>query len=93
MTESNGNGTAPRAVVYTTDFCGYCERAKALLKARGIDFREEHVERTPAGRERLEDAVPGARSFPQIVIDGRPIGGYTDLVALDRRGGLAEGEA
>lgn len=92
MTESNGNGKAPRAVVYTTDFCGYCERAKALLKARGVDFREEYVERTPEGRKRLEDAVPGARSFPQIVIDGQPIGGYTDLIALDRRGGLVEEE-
>lgn len=92
MTEFNGNGKAPRVVVYTTDFCGHCERAKALLRARGIDFREERVERTSEGRERLEEAVPGARTFPQIVIDGRPIGGYTDLVALDRRGGLVEEE-
>lgn len=92
MTESNGNGQTPRIVVYTTDFCGYCERAKALLRARGVDFAEERVERTPEGRDRLAEVAPGARSFPQIVIDGRPIGGYADLVALDRDGELA-GEA
>lgn len=90
MSETNGEGETPRVVVYTTDFCGYCERAKALLRARGVEFREERIDRTPEGRARLAEVAPRARTFPQIVIDGRPIGGYTDLVALDRRGELVE---
>ena len=83
-----------RVVVYTTDFCGWCERAKSLLAARGVAFREVWLPRTPEGRERLVEAAPHARSFPQIVIDGEVVGGYRELVERDRAGalaGLAEG--
>lgn len=79
---------AERVVVYTTDFCGWCERAKSLLAARGVPFREVWLPRTPEGRERLAEAAPSARSFPQIVIDGEPVGGYSELVARDRDGTL-----
>jgi glutaredoxin 3 len=78
-----------RVVVYTTDYCGWCERAKALLAARGVPFREVWLPRTPEGRERLAEAAPSARSFPQILIDGEPVGGYAELVARDRAGSLA----
>lgn len=88
-----GAGEGPGVVVYTTDFCGWCERAKELLAARGIAYREERIPRTPEGRERLEAIVPGARSFPQIVIDGRTVGGYRELVDLDRAGELERGAA
>lgn len=80
----------PRVVVYTTDFCGFCERAKTLLEARGVPFREERVPRTAEGRIRLSEVDPTARTFPLIVVDGEPIGGYADLVDLDRAGGLEE---
>jgi glutaredoxin 3 len=80
---------AERVVVYTTDFCGWCERAKSLLTARGVPFQEVWLPRTPEGRERLAEAAPLARSFPQIVIDGEPVGGYSELVARDRDGRLA----
>lgn len=79
-----------RVVVYTTDFCGFCDRAKTLLAARRIPFREVWLPRTPEGRERLVEAAPSARSFPQIVIDGRAVGGYRELVERDRAGALAE---
>ena len=78
-----------RVVVYTTDYCGWCDRAKSLLAARGVRFREVWLPRTPEGRERLAEAAPAARSFPQILIDGQPVGGYTELVARDREGSLA----
>lgn len=90
MTEANGGERGPRVVVYTTDFCGWCERAKALLTARRIEYREERIPRTPEGRARLAEVAPGARTFPQIVIDGEVVGGYADLVDLDREGKLSE---
>lgn len=80
----------PRVVVYTTEWCGYCDRAKSLLEARGVAYREERVPRTLEGRRRLAELAPNARTFPQIVVDGDVIGGYAALLALDRRGALAE---
>ena len=81
--------TEERVVVYTTDFCGFCDRAKSLLRARGVRFREVWLPRTPEGRERLAEAAPAARSFPQIMIDGQVVGGYRELVERDRDGALA----
>lgn len=83
---SEGRGSV---VVYTTDPCGYCHRAKALLEARGIAFREVRLPRTAEGRARLAEVAPDARTFPIVVIDGVPIGGYADLVDWDRAGRLA----
>lgn len=84
----SGNGA--RVVVYTTDWCGWCERAKGLLEARGVPYREEHLPRTPEGRARLAEVAPAARSFPWIVVDGRSIGGYRELVEMERAGGLED---
>jgi glutaredoxin 3 len=81
-------GVEPRVVVLTTTPCGFCERAKSLLAARGVAYREEFIPRTPAGRQRLAEFDPHARTFPWIVIDGESIGGYRELVSLDRGGGL-----
>lgn len=81
--------TEDRVVVYTTDYCGYCDRAKSLLSARGVPYREIWLPRTPEGRERLAEAAPTARSFPQILIDGELVGGYRELVERDREGTLA----
>jgi glutaredoxin 3 len=82
--------TGERVVVYTTDFCGWCERAKSLLAARGIRFREVWLPRTLEGRNRLAEAAPFARSFPQILIDGEVLGGYRELVERDRAGALTD---
>src|SRR5256886_8756921 len=73
--------------VYTTKWCGYCVRAKALLQRKGIDFEEISLEGDPAFRQKLHD-LTGGWTVPQIVIDGDPIGGYTELWRLDRDGGL-----
>jgi glutaredoxin 3 len=79
----------PEIVVYTTDPCARCIRAKDLLSARGLSFREVNLAKDPVGRRRLADFT-GHMTFPQIVIGGEPVGGFQDLVEADRQGRLAE---
>ena len=79
----------PRIQLYTTRWCGYCVRAKALLESRGLEFDEISLDDDPAFRQRLFD-LTGQWTVPQILIDGRPIGGYTELWRLDRAGALDE---
>jgi glutaredoxin 3 len=78
-----------RVQMYTTAWCGYCVRAKALLEAKGIEFEEINLDDDPAFRQKLLD-LTGAWTVPQILIDGRPIGGYTELWRLDKSGQLDE---
>jgi glutaredoxin 3 len=73
--------------MYTTDWCGYCVRAKALLDAKGLPYDEINLEGDPHFRQKLMD-LTGGWTVPQILIDGRPIGGYAELYALDRSGRL-----
>jgi glutaredoxin 3 len=79
--------TQPEIVVYTTDPCARCIRAKDLLSARGLSFREVNLAKDPVGRRRLADFT-GHMTFPQIVIGGEPVGGFQDLVEADRQGRL-----
>ena len=76
-----------RIRLYTTAWCGYCVRAKALLEARGLDYDEVDLGDDPGFRARLNE-LTGAWTVPQIVIGGRPIGGYTELRRLERDGRL-----
>jgi glutaredoxin 3 len=76
-----------RIRVYSTRWCGYCVRAKALLESRGIKYEEISLDEDPAFRQKLFD-LTGGWTVPQILIDGRPIGGYTELWRLDRDGRL-----
>ena len=75
--------------MYTTVWCGYCVRAKTLLDQRGIDYDEIHLDDDAGFRQRLHD-LTGGSTVPQILIDGQPIGGYTELWRLDRDGRLDE---
>jgi len=76
--------------MYTTSWCGYCVRAKALLDARGLLYEEIRLDDDdPSFRQTLFD-LTGGWTVPQVLIDGRPIGGYTELWRLDRDGRLAE---
>ena len=77
----------PEITIYTTRWCGYCVRAKTLLESRGLEFEEIQVDDDPGFRRRLLD-LTGGWTVPQILIDGRPIGGYTELWQLDRNGEL-----
>jgi glutaredoxin 3 len=79
----------PRISLYTTQGCGYCMRAKALLDARGLRYEEISLDDDPAFRQVVFDL--GRRwTVPLVLIDGEPIGGYDELAALDRSGLLAE---
>jgi glutaredoxin 3 len=78
-----------RVLVYTTEWCGYCVRAKSLLEERGIEYEEVHMDGDPEFRQKLLD-MTGHWTVPQIFVDGRSIGGYMELWALDRSGGLEE---
>ena len=78
-----------RVRVYSTRWCGYCVRAKALLESRGIEYEEISLDDDPAFRQKLFDLTDGW-TVPQILIDGRPIGGYTELWRLDRDGRLGD---
>ena len=75
--------------MYSTEWCGYCVRAKALLDGKGLEYEELLLEEGPDFRERLFD-LTGGWTVPQILIDGKPIGGYTELWRLDRSGELDE---
>lgn len=69
-----------KAIVWSKDMCPYCEQAKMLLRSRGIEFEERNINRDYS-REQLLEAVPGARTVPQIFLDGELVGGFTDLKA------------
>jgi len=75
--------------VYTTEPCGYCRVAKALLAKRGVPYEEINLAKDPEGRAELV-RLTGMMTFPQVVIDGASIGGYQELVAFDKAGKLAE---
>jgi glutaredoxin 3 len=78
-----------RVQMYTTAWCGYCVRAKALLEAKRIEFDEINLDDDRDFRQKLLD-LTGGWTVPQILIDGRPIGGYTELWRLDKSGRLDE---
>ena len=78
-----------QVTVYTTEPCGYCRVAKALLTKRGVAFEEINLAKDPEGRAELVRQT-GMMTFPQVVIGGQNIGGYQELVAYDKSGGLAE---
>jgi glutaredoxin 3 len=75
--------------MYTTHWCGYCVRAKALLDSLGLPYEEIHLDDDPGFRETLHD-LTGGWTVPQILIGDQPIGGYTELWRLDREGRLDE---
>jgi len=75
--------------LYTTEPCGFCNQAKGLLQARGVEYTEVNLARDPEGRAALVD-LTGQMTFPQIVIGERSIGGFRELLEADRAGRLEE---
>lgn len=73
--------------IYTTPTCPYCHAAKALLAEKGADYTEITV-LDPSLRQTMTQRAQGRRTVPQIFIDDAHIGGYDDIAALDRSGGL-----
>jgi glutaredoxin 3 len=73
--------------IYSSDWCGFCRRAKSLLQARQADITEINVDGDPAARREMEQRS-GRRTVPQIWIGEQHIGGCDDLYALERSGKL-----
>ncbi len=74
--------------IYTSQWCGYCHRAKALLTSKGVAFEEIDVGGDSALRETMINRANGRTTVPQIFIEGRHVGGCDDLYDLDRAGRL-----
>jgi glutaredoxin 3 len=78
-----------RLTLYTTEPCAFCRNAKALLQKRGIPYEEINLSKDPEGRAELARRT-GLMTFPQILVDGRTIGGFRELLAADQGGVLEE---
>jgi glutaredoxin 3 len=75
--------------LYTTDPCGFCRSAKALLESRGVSYEEINLAKDPDGRAELV-ALTGQMTFPQILVGKRSIGGFRELLEADRDGVLED---
>jgi glutaredoxin 3 len=76
-----------QVVMYTTSWCPYCRAAKSLFAAKKVDFTEIDVSEEPKLRVDME-RLSGRRTVPQIFINGKPIGGYDDVLFLETSGEL-----
>ncbi|MBZ4333182.1 glutaredoxin 3 [Corallococcus interemptor] len=74
--------------IYTTTYCGFCVRAKDLLKRKGVAYEEVDVTGDDDARAKLVEMSNGQRTVPQIFIGDTHVGGYSDMAALDREGKL-----
>lgn len=77
----------PVIVMYTQAFCAYCAAARKLLRRKGVEFEEIDVTMNAEQRREMTTRS-GGQTVPQIFIDDRPVGGYDDIVRLDRDGKL-----
>ena len=77
----------PKVVIYTTNYCPFCTRAKALLRTKHIDFEEIDITLDEHLREEVT-RLSGRRTVPQIFIDGKSLGGFDEIKELDMSGEL-----
>ena len=75
--------------VYTTEPCSFCARVKGLLSTRGVEFAEINLSKDPTGRMLLAERT-GMKSFPQVTVDERLIGGFAEIQAAADDGRLEE---
>jgi glutaredoxin 3 len=78
----------PKIEVYTTTYCPFCARAKSLLKSKGVAFDEIDVTDDDELRAKMIEMSGGRRTVPEIFINGRIIGGFEELKALNDSGKL-----
>ena len=77
-----------RVVVFSTASCAYCEHAKNLLSKRGVAFEDVDLSADPELQAQLTE-VTGLEGYPQIVVNGEPLGGLNELRAAEKSGELA----
>jgi len=75
-------------VIYTTNYCPYCVRAKMLLKQKGVNFEEIDVTHNQDLRDEMTQKARGSKTVPQIFIGTTHVGGCDDLYALENEGKL-----
>jgi glutaredoxin 3 len=75
-------------IIYTSDACPYCVRAKRLLDHKGVQYEQIHIALDDFDARLHIAEITGHMTVPQIIIDGKPIGGWDQLSALDRAGQL-----
>jgi glutaredoxin 3 len=80
----------PEIVMYSSGWCPYCVRARALLERKGLAYREIKIDEDPAHREAMLARSGGRRTVPQIFVGDHHVGGFDDLYALDKAGKLDE---
>lgn len=76
--------------IYSTAMCPYCVAAKSLLQSRGLSWRELRIDADANARREMLARAPGARTVPQIFVNGVHVGGFDQLSAADRSGRLQE---
>ncbi len=76
-----------KVIMYSKDPCPYCVNAKRLLKNKGVDFEEIDLTNNPEEMNRIKNEL-NWKTVPMILIDGKLIGGYMDMKALDEEGRL-----
>ncbi len=77
-----------RVVIYRTVYCPYCDMAKRLFDSLGVEYEQIDVTEDPETRAELVQRTGGKRTVPQIFINDVPVGGFTDIQALQRSGEL-----
>lgn len=77
-----------KVTLYTTPFCGYCRAAKRLLAGKAIEFEEIDVSFDAEKRAEMTQRAMGGRTVPQIFVEDRHVGGYDQLLLLEREGKL-----
>lgn len=68
-----------KVIIWSKDQCAFCDQAKRLLESKNIDYEERNINRGPWTKEQLLEAVPQARSVPQIFVDDEYVGGFNEL--------------
>lgn len=77
-------------LIYSSNYCPFCIRAKQLLAAKGVDYKEISVDGQPKVRAEMSRLAGGLTSVPQIWIDGTHVGGCDELMTLERSGKLSK---
>ena len=72
--------------IYSTHTCPYCDRAKALLQAKGVEYTEYFIDEDPSRRDEMLNRCEGRRTVPQILIGNQAIGGFDDIKKLEQAG-------
>lgn len=83
-----GASRETEVVMYSTNWCGYCQRARNVFERKGVAIREIKLDDEPDQRPVMLQRTGGLRSVPQIFVGGLHVGGYDELAALDRSGEL-----